>query len=203
VSPNSSLTIGRISSNGMGTKSTRARTLSQTFWISADKNRYLVKFEAGGVSAELLSVRQRKPGGKNTFHEKGLGASVSAPADWTFWRPSTEAAGKVVLLDPSAEFDSQFEINTREQFKLDAKTSVRKWADDEVQNVFEKKLKDFKVRAESWKTLSIRADPAVSFVADFTEGKKEKSSSSTRQAGWRQVCLRRRSRQNGSVAKNV
>ena len=78
--------------------------INQTFWISADMNRYLVKFEAGGVSAELISVRERKPGGKNTFNDKVLGASVSAPADWTFWRPSTDETAKVVLLDPSANF---------------------------------------------------------------------------------------------------
>ena len=58
---------------------------------------------------------------------------------------------------------------------MDDKTSVRKWADDEVQATFEKNLKDFNVRADSWKTLSIGGDPAVSFVADFTKGKKEKS----------------------------
>jgi len=35
--------------------------VSQTFWYSADPNRYLVKFKADGISAELTGVEQRTP----------------------------------------------------------------------------------------------------------------------------------------------
>ena len=34
--------------------------VNQTFWYSTDEHRYLVKFEAGGVIAELTGVEQRK-----------------------------------------------------------------------------------------------------------------------------------------------
>ena len=36
--------------------------VNQTFWYSTDAHHYLVKFEAGGVAAELTQVTQRKAG---------------------------------------------------------------------------------------------------------------------------------------------
>jgi len=44
-------------------------SIKQTFWYSADEHRYLVKFEAGGVVAELAAVRQNKSG-QQALHDR-------------------------------------------------------------------------------------------------------------------------------------
>jgi len=54
--------------------------------------------------------------------------------------------------------------------KPEAKHSSRAWAEVELED-FARQLKDFQVRADSWKERMIAGKPGLSFVADCTEGK--------------------------------
>src|SRR5207245_2719845 len=78
--------------------------INQTFWISADAHRYLVKFEAGGAIAELGSITQQKAGAPVTYQDATEKFTLSAPEGWIFDR--TDGAGgtsyTVSFLDPDA-----------------------------------------------------------------------------------------------------
>jgi hypothetical protein len=58
--------------------------INQTFWISDDEHRYLVKFDAGGALALLESVWQHQAGAPVPFQDDKLGVVLTAPSDWVF-----------------------------------------------------------------------------------------------------------------------
>src|SRR5690606_25998528 len=60
--------------------------VAQTLWVSADANRYVMKFEGGGITAELLRVETRAPGAPVVFQDQATGVSLTAPADWMIHR---------------------------------------------------------------------------------------------------------------------
>ena len=82
--------------------------VNQDFWFSDDAHRYLVKFEAGPVTAQLVSITQRKPGEAVQFRDGELGVSFTAPADWVIWRAKNGQPEKqelIRMLDPEADTD--------------------------------------------------------------------------------------------------
>jgi len=147
--------------------------IGQTFWYSADTHRYLVKLEAGGAIAELAEVCQRKPGEPAALQDTKLGFSLTAPDGWTFFqREDRETKNKtqVIILDPEATALSRLAVETLDTLKPEAKPSSRAWAEVEIED-FARQLKDFQVRANSWKERTIAGKAGVSFIADCTEGK--------------------------------
>jgi hypothetical protein len=147
--------------------------IGQTFWYSADARRYLVKLEAGGAIAELAEVRQREPGEPAALQDTKLGFSLTAPEGWTFFqREDRETKNKtqVMILDPEATALSRLAVETLDTLKPEAKSSSRSWAEAEIED-FARQLKDFQVRADSWKERTIAGKAGASFIADFTEGK--------------------------------
>jgi len=147
--------------------------IGQTFWYSADAPRYLVKLEAGGAIAELAEVRHRKPGEAAELKDAKLGFSLSAPEEWIFFQREdrgTKNKTQVMILDPEATALSRLAVETLDTLKPEAKQSSRAWAEVELED-FARQLKDFQVRADSWKERMIAGKPGVSFVADCTEGK--------------------------------
>jgi len=147
--------------------------IGQTFWYSADARRYLVKLEAGGAIAELAEVRQRELGEPAAFQDTKQGFSLTAPEGWTFFqREDRETKNKtqVMILDPEATALSRLAVETLDTLKLEAKSSSRSWAEVELEG-FARQLKDFQVRADSWKERTIAGKAGVSFIADCTEGK--------------------------------
>ena len=59
--------------------------VNQDFWISADENRYIVKFEAGGIAGELEKVGIQKPGEMKQYKNEKLGVSFDLPYDWYYY----------------------------------------------------------------------------------------------------------------------
>jgi hypothetical protein len=148
-------------------------SIGQTFWYSADAHRYLVKLEAGGAIAELAEVRQRKPGESAAFQDTKLGFSMTAPEDWIFFKredPETKNKTQVMILDPEATALSRLAVETVDTLKPEAKQSSRAWAELEIED-FARQLRDFQVRADSWKERTIAGRAGVSFLAECTEGK--------------------------------
>jgi hypothetical protein len=147
--------------------------IGQTFWYSADAHRYLVKLESGGLIGELTEVHQRKPGEPAALLDTKLGFSLSAPEDWMFFqREARETKNKtqVIILDPKAVALSRLAVETLDTLKPQEKESSRAWAEAEIED-FARQLKDFQVRADSWKERTISGKAGVSFIADCTEGK--------------------------------
>ncbi len=145
--------------------------VNQTFWFSADAHRYLVKFEAGPVTAQLTSITQRKPGEPVKFHDGETGASFTAPADWVVWRAQHgQPEGQVLIrtLDPNADTtDGGIRLFATDTLSDKARQSARTWMEEYLRT-----LKNIRVRPDSWKDLTIDGRPAVGSVADYTEGGK-------------------------------
>ena len=60
--------------------------IGQTFWISDTSERYMAKFEGGGVETLLTSIDHDKP--VNLWNEK-LKVAVTVPAGWFHYPSST------------------------------------------------------------------------------------------------------------------
>jgi tetratricopeptide (TPR) repeat protein len=152
-----------------------ALSIGQTFWYSSDTNRYLVKFEAGGVIAELTGVTHRTPGEKAAYADVTNGFSLTAPAGWWFDRQETDTKGaaKVTIIDPEGLSDSSLTVTTLAILKPEDKKSLRDYANLQVANAA-KMYKDFQTRSNSWKDRTIAGQPAVSAIADYAQGDTKK-----------------------------
>ena len=149
--------------------------IGQTFWISTDPKRYLVKFEGAGAIAELAEIRHRKPGEPSRLVDKKSGISLTAPSGWFFYkeRSDDDKADTVVhLLDPEAEAFSRLVVKPLDKLSEEEKKSPRAWAEKEAEGAA-KVLKDLKVRDESWKELKVAGRPAVGCISDYVDGKRK------------------------------
>jgi hypothetical protein len=145
--------------------------VNQDFWFSDDAHRYLVKFEAGPVVAQLVSITQRKPGEAVQFRDGELGITFTAPADWVIWRAKNGQPDKqelIRMLDPGADTDDGgVRLFATDSLSAAAQTSVRAWADEDLQ-----KNKNVKVRADGWKTYTIDGRQGVGCIVEYTERSK-------------------------------
>src|ERR1017187_420161 len=145
--------------------------VNQDFWFSADAYHYLVKFEAGPVTAQLTSIAQRKPGEVVKFHDDELGISFTAPADWVVWRARNGQPAKQELirtLDPSADTDDGgMRLFDTDSLSETAQKSAGAWVEEEIA-----KNKNVKVRPDSWKNYTIDGRTGVACIAEYTESGK-------------------------------
>ena len=145
--------------------------VNQDFWFSADAHRYVVKFEAGPVNAQLTSVAQRKPSEVVKFSDGELGISFTTPADWVVWRAMNGQPAKQVLirmLDPNADTaDGGMRLFATDSLSAAAQNSARAWIDEDLAN-----NKNVKVRPGSWKNYTIDGRTGVGYIADYTESGK-------------------------------
>jgi hypothetical protein len=150
-------------------------SVGQIFWYSNDTNRYLVKFEAGGVIAELAGVTHGAPGEKAAYTDDTNGFSLTAPAGWFFDREDADTKGttKVRIVDPDGSADSSLTVATLDSLKPEEKKSLRDYANLQVANAATM-YKDFQTRSNSWKDRTIAGQPAVSAIADYTQGNTKK-----------------------------
>ena len=151
-------------------------SIKQTFWYSADEHRYLVKFEAGGVVAELAAIRQSKAGQSTTYQDPTLGFSLTLPWGWMLDRnqkDTDKSGGAYVLLDSEATAVTQLTVRPIKDLKPEAQKSVRAWADVMVVDGM-KRIKDLAIRQDSWSERQIGGHPAVSVTADCKEGDEKR-----------------------------
>ncbi len=145
--------------------------VNQDFWFSDDTHRYLVRFVAGGINADLASISQRTPGESVQFHDADTGVSFTAPTDWVVWRARNgQPSGQVLIrtLDPEADTaDGGMRLFLTSSLSDAAKKSARAWIDEDLQG-----NPQIKVRPDSWKDVTVDGRPGVSYVADYTENGK-------------------------------
>ena len=163
---------------------TKLSLVQQTFWFTTDANRYLVRFDAGGVTAELESIQQIKPGQPNQYiRAAGKGASsvpgftLTAPHGWLFHEETAnllkkEGSVTVCILDPEAIALSSLGFADFSQLTDEEKASARVWAEGRIQET-KSKLKDYEVRSSSWAETTVSGRPAVRYIADYMEGEQE------------------------------
>jgi hypothetical protein len=152
-------------------------TGKQTFWYSTDAHRYLVKFEAGGVAAELTAVQVRKPGEPVAFKDDGLGVSLTAPADWAFFRSDPLKgidANFISVIDPEAIGTSTLTLSSgMVKSNLDEAKTVRNWAEQEIADGVKIGKNDGKMRSDGWTERTLDGHAAVSALSDREENKEQ------------------------------
>jgi hypothetical protein len=151
-------------------------SIGQTFWLSTDAHRYLVKINAGAVIFELASISQRKPTDPVTFRDDELGVSLTAPPNWVIYRPKTRVDTKsqvILMLDPEADSGAaEVKLVPAASLSKEARESSRAWAESDFRESVAKELKDVKIRPQSWKAQAAGGRPGASYIADFTESGK-------------------------------
>lgn len=148
-------------------------SLKQTFWYSTDTHRYLVKFEAGGVTSELTEVTQVAAGQPARYADTVL--SLAAPPDWMFYVTALKEGvikDRIVVLDPDGRVEAEVRVQGLDSLKADARNSVRAWAEAIVAK--DSAARATKVRADSWQERTVAGKPGISFVADFEEANAKK-----------------------------
>jgi len=154
--------------------------INQTFWYSTDAHHYLVKFEGGGVIGVLTSVTQRKAGDPVQYQDPLLNFSLTAPADWLFFRMDAKDdkdETRVIVVEPEAIATTIVNVGSRKVLWPEAQKSLRAWADKEIADgEGSKVMKGLTIRPESWKERPVAGRPGLSFVGDFVEGKEKKIS---------------------------
>jgi hypothetical protein len=151
-------------------------SIHQTFWFSTDAHHYLVKFEAGGVVAELTSIKVAKANEPETITDPTYHYTLSAPKGWLFDRHEPDNSSEptsIVVLDPDASGTAVFQMEKKENLKETAKVSLRAWADSKAGEAA-KTFKNFKVRPDSWFSVQLAGQPAIRFTADLSEQGKPK-----------------------------
>ena len=116
--------------------------IGQTFWISNDEHRYIVRFDAGGISADLVEVRpvSNKP---KKFDHKFFEATL--PATWYAFEPekSDDERTKVHLLTSNAAASVRIEAGPLDKIQEKHKTP-KAWMEHGAKKV-EDRLDDFKL----------------------------------------------------------
>jgi tetratricopeptide (TPR) repeat protein len=149
-------------------------SIGQTFWYSADANRYLVKFEAGGVTAELNSTSQRMAGEKAAYSGT-MGFSVTAPAGWHFYDLTSKTNEYTILgvIDSQALALSTLGVRSLASLSGSATNSLRGYANHLIEE--ESKIRtDYKPRGDSWTNRTVAGQPGLSFMSDYTQNEKPK-----------------------------
>ncbi len=145
--------------------------VNQDFFFSDDAHHYLVKYEAGPVTAQLISIARRRPGEAIAFHDNETGVSFTAPADWVVWRAMHgQPDGQVLIrtLDPDADtYDGGMRLFETDTLSETARKSARAWMDEDLL-----KNPKIKVHPDSWKNFTIDGRPAVSCVMEFSREEK-------------------------------
>lgn len=147
--------------------------VNQTFWISNDEHRYIVRFAAGGVSAELFKAWHVEPGKGETVD--GDGYSVTLPAGWLVYNassPEEPNETNLQLLDPRANAMCEIAVRPKSELKGDKAKSTKAWTEsylDEVKKVFT----DIAVNEDGMVETQVGGHAATEIVVDFTEGGKK------------------------------
>jgi hypothetical protein len=150
--------------------------IGQTFWISTNALRDIVKIEAGGVILELTGVRRRAPSDPVQYIDPD-GFSLTAPPGWAVGPLVHEKTNvALLLLDPALTGKCSLAWTSLEIIEPKSATnSVRALLEKETAEATGQ-YRDFQVRAESWKDRIVAGQPAMSVIADYMEGDTPKVS---------------------------
>jgi hypothetical protein len=148
-------------------------SIGQTFWVSADEHRYVVRFAAGGVTADLAKVWNANPDSEEIL--KTAYFTVTLPSGWLNYQPKSgeESDGlEVILLDPRADARSQINARPKTKLKATEQASPKVWTESFVADV-KKMYGDFQVDRAGIVETTIGGQKAAQIVANFSEGGKQ------------------------------
>lgn len=143
--------------------------IGQTFWISNDENRYLVRFEAG-VTADLVEVRPYKA--NQTTQVKQERFSVTLPPEWYAYTPDQpeDQSPETILIDPTASFHTEIEAGSLEKMKK-KHDSAKAWA-EHVLGQIKKRKKGYSLSGGGIQEIKVGDRDATLAELEFLEGDK-------------------------------
>lgn len=150
-------------------------SIAQTFWYSADANRYIVRFEGGGAVAELRSISHHRSDEMPTYADPTNGFSVSGPPGWIFAPIDSDKknVSNIRFIDPEGVSLSELTVRPTESGAPTNELSLRNYITNKLADAAQI-YGGFKVRANSWKDRTIAGQAGKSVIADYTEGKNAK-----------------------------
>ena len=129
--------------------------VNQTFWVSTGEKREIVRFEGGGVEADLVEVRQSNAKPKTIGGDR---YSLTLPTGWHAYIPE-ESGDSVFLIDPDNSMGTKLEIETAEDAKKKHDSPVARLKD--YVSGARKKVKNVSDEASEIKETSIDGHPAA------------------------------------------
>lgn len=148
--------------------------IGQTFWISNDEHRYIVRFEAGGVTADLKEAYPYEAGQAKVVGTERF--TLEIPADWYAYQPTGQSDRGYThtrLIDPSASIKSY--INARPAGKIKEKfDSPEAWAEDSIKK-HQREKAGFKLSEKGIESFTIGDRKACQVVFESKEGDKPRT----------------------------
>lgn len=139
--------------------------IQQTFWVSNDSHRYIVKMEMNSIIGELDEI-VRLDGAATTFRDDAQNVSISVNSPWMVMRMDAMQRKDVtnaLIMDPESKCHC---ILWAGKIERDVRTDMEEKVKQRAQG-----LKGYTVRPDSWRTRSINGTEAISVVADFEQNK--------------------------------
>lgn len=145
--------------------------IGQTFWITNDEHRYVARFSAGGVTANLSRIEQRAVDA--TTKLQGPGFTAELPGGWRAYSPAPRKSGEAAtfLLDGAARVQAMISSEPVASLKEAERKSSSAWVDSGVAELT-KLLKGFKPRAPGVQELKIGSRIGATVLADYGDGDK-------------------------------
>ncbi len=149
-----------------------ALNIGQTFWISTDEHRYVVRFAAGGVTADLTKVWQTEPGKGESV--SGDSFVLALPSGWMTYEEKQDEPGRyaIALLDPTAITSSEMAVRPASTLKESERKSTAAWTESYVGKL-KKRYADFHVGEAGLVDAKVGGHGATEIVADFTNDGKQ------------------------------
>jgi hypothetical protein len=148
-------------------------SVAQTFWISTGPDRRIVRFDAGGVIAELAEFGITEAGAPLSFHKGDLSFRLTPPDGWDFLldviSEPDEKEATVSLLDADVRTNSVAEVRRVDRASVEA--GIVELARGELGRI-RARYKEYALQESSWLEHPIGGRPAVSFSGDFDQGGK-------------------------------
>lgn len=141
--------------------------VQQTFWITDTPERYIAKFDAGGVQALLTSIGDGRP---TTLTNDKVGFSVTVPAEWFYYERYTGndmTSGSYRLVAPKSLVTASLNVRKKSMLDPEERESVQAWADHVIQQAKDN-AKDARERDGSRKEVSFAGESGISLELELT-----------------------------------
>jgi hypothetical protein len=145
----------------------------QTFWIAENAPRYLVKYDAGALVAELASVRSQADLAQVVHEDSTFGLRLTAPAGWLFQPqsqllPAAKGETSIWLLDPEVGGTATLWAAHKKTDPAAIEKNLRKGAEDKAAQRA-RIYANYKVRPDSLQPRQVGGLSGLTYIADFNE----------------------------------
>ncbi|MCM2373170.1 DUF3108 domain-containing protein [Aporhodopirellula aestuarii] len=147
--------------------------IGQTFWISNDEHRYILRFQAGGVTADLTEVRHPHEETRTSVERERF--TVELPPNWFAYTPSSlgdNNKSTTQLIDPDATMDARIEAGPLDDIQSKHET-VREWLDASLDE-YRRRSSSFELSDEGIQTIQAGDREGVVAVFEYFENDKPK-----------------------------